>query len=191
MSHGWRRVWPGLHPTLIVIHCTRPCWLYTHTHTQREYAGVSARVVISLMQMHCGFSVSVYACINPGMCECVDVQHGCQAPERPNHSSATRADQLTRSQSRQTWRGSGRHHYAAQRAVCPDPVWGPLLSLILMSSPGFRFTGAQRPCVGGGGCQRWHQYTPTNICPETRGPNFINRETSEADCSNISPSILV
>lgn len=87
-----------------------------------------SELVFKWKQMHCGFSVSVYTCIYPRTCEHADVQHGCQAAEQPNQSSATCSVQVTCRQSKQTWRRRGRHHYAAQHAVCPDPVWGPLVS---------------------------------------------------------------
>lgn len=86
------------------------------------------------------------------MCEHVDGQHGCQAPERPNHSSATRSYQLTRSQSKQTGRRSGRHHYAALHAVCLDPVWGPLLSADSNELPWVLFY--RRPASRGWGVGR-------------------------------------
>lgn len=129
--------------------------------------------------MHYGFSVSVYTCIYLHMYEHVDVQHGCQAPERPNQSSATHSDQLTCSQSKQTWRRSGRHHYAAQRAVCPDPVWGPLLSADSNELPWVPFY--RRPASWGWGREGrgWHQYTHTNICTQTRGGHHISSSQTQ------------
>lgn len=101
----------------------------TCAYTLLQYMQVFlTELVIKWQQMHYGSSISVYMCIYPCLHERAGVQHGCQVPEWAHPSSAIRSDQLTCSQSKQTWRRSGRHHYAAKHAVCPDPVWGPLLS---------------------------------------------------------------
>lgn len=132
-------------------------------------------------------------CIYPCMCQGARVQHGHQVPERPNHSAAARSDQLTRSRSKQTQRRSGRHHYAAQRAVCPDPVWGPLLSADSNELPWVLFY--RRPRVEWVGGLRVtsihphkHLHATTRQASHQRWPdtNFAEQRKQSA----ISPSIL-
>lgn len=149
------------------------CLTHTHPHT--------LRICRCFCQSWClreSKCTVASKCIYPRMCECARVQHGCRAPERPYHSAAARSDQQTRRQSEPTGRRSGRHHYAAQRAVCPDPAGVRSSPLILMSSPGFRFTGVQRPRVGwrgGGGGVEGNINLPTQtFAQQLRGRHNIS-----------------
>lgn len=152
---------------------------YAHLQYMQVFV---TELVIKWQQMNYGSSISVYMCIYPCLHEHVGVQHGCQVPEWAHPSSAIRSDQLTCSQSKQTWRRSGRHHYAAKHAVCPDPVWGPLLSADSNELPWVQIYRHPAPQWGarvGWGCwvRGQHLYNRTSIHRQTRGKLHIGRQT--------------